>query len=129
VVVDTSALLAVCFDEEHAEWVSLQMNENDAWLMMSTANYAEALILIGKKGAEALQTFRDWLQESSIRLVPLSMEQAEIAAVARRKYPLNLGDCFAYALAKENNCPVLTLDSDFRNADVPVVSPRSSSKQ
>ncbi|MBI5300151.1 MAG: type II toxin-antitoxin system VapC family toxin [Deltaproteobacteria bacterium] len=50
--------------------------------------------------------------------------QAETSAVARLKFPaLNLGDCFAYALAKEESCPVLTLDEDFVKSDIEVLFP------
>lgn len=44
---------------------------------------------------------------------------ADIAARARLTFPLNLGDCFAYALARAEQCPILTLDEDFRAVDVP----------
>ena len=36
---------------------------------------------------------------------------------------INLGDCFAYALAVTENLPLLTLDSDFRAVDIPVILP------
>ncbi len=36
---------------------------------------------------------------------------------------LNLGDCFAYALACAEGCGILTLDRDFRSVDVPVDLP------
>jgi uncharacterized protein with PIN domain len=49
--------------------------------------------------------------------------QAQIASKARLKFSLNLGDCFAYALACVENSPILTLDSDFARVDVPVVFP------
>jgi uncharacterized protein with PIN domain len=52
-----------------------------------------------------------------------SPRQAEIAAVARLRFPLNLGDCFAYALARDEDCPLLTLDRDFRRTDITVISP------
>lgn len=39
------------------------------------------------------------LLSSGIRFVPPDVEQARIVAEARFRYPLNLGDCFAYALA------------------------------
>jgi hypothetical protein len=61
------------------------------------------------------------LLTSSIRFVPPDKSQAEIAADARMRLPLNLGDCFAYALAKSENCRILTLDDDFRETDVPLV--------
>lgn len=38
-------------------------------------------------------------------------------------FPLKLGDCFAYALAKTENCPLLTLDRDFRATDIAALLP------
>lgn len=50
--------------------------------------------------------------------------EALILIADRLRYPLNLGDCFAYALAKQEDCPLLTLDRDFRNTDIEVILPR-----
>jgi len=36
---------------------------------------------------------------------------------------LNLGDCFAYALAKEEGVALLTLDGDFKATDLDIVVP------
>lgn len=91
---------------------------------MSTVNYAELLILVQDRQPVALAEVRDSIESSSIRLVPPTARHAEIAADARLRYPLNLGDCFAYALAKEEECPVLTLDRDFRRTGLPAVIPR-----
>lgn len=43
--------------------------------------------------------------------------------LARLRYPLNLGDCFAYALAKDEDRTLLTLDRDFRRSDLRVILP------
>lgn len=102
-----------------------QLEENRQHLCMSTVNYAEALILIRDRQPQLFHEIREAIQASSIRLVAPTPEQAEIAAAARSRYPLNLGDCFAYALAKYEECPVLTLDRDFRRTDVRVVLPRA----
>jgi ribonuclease VapC len=128
-VIDTSALLAVYFKEPHAAWTADRMKENEDRLMMSTANYTEALIIVLDRQRADWDKFRRFVADSPITLVPPSESQAELAAAARMKYPLNLGDCFAYALAKEEDCPLLALDEDFRNTDVTVVSPGSKSKQ
>jgi ribonuclease VapC len=70
---------------------------------------------------------RELIDSSEIQIVPPTRRQAEIAVRARLKYPLNIGDCFAYALAKEEDCPLLTLDWNFRNADINIVLPKSVS--
>ena len=100
------------------------MQLHAAELHMSTVNYAELLILVQDRQPAALAEVRESIESSSIRLVPPVARHAEIAASVRLRYPLNLGDCFAYALAKEEDCPLLTLDRDFRRTDVMVAIPR-----
>jgi ribonuclease VapC len=123
VVLDTSALLALFFNEDHAPWVLDQLQDQAASLQMSTVNYAELLILVEDRQPRLSASIREAIQTSSIRLVAPDARQAEIAAAARLRYPFNLGDCFAYALAKEGDQPILTLDRDFRRADVTVILP------
>jgi ribonuclease VapC len=125
VVVDTSALLAVFFNEKAGPWVLDQLQANSGELAMSTVNYAEVLILVQDRQPHAYREIQDAIETSSIRLVPPTQRHAEIAAAARLRYPLNLGDCFAYALAKEEDRRLLTLDRDFRRSDLKVVLPRS----
>ena len=122
-VVDTSILLAVFFNEAGGPWALDQLQKNRHQLWMSTVNYAEALILIHDRQPQLFRQIRDKIEESSIRLVPPTAEQAEVAALARLRYPLNLGDCFAYALARQEGCPVLTLDRDFRRTDLKAILP------
>lgn len=122
-VVDTSALLAVFFNEKSGPWVLDQLQTNSSDLAMSTVNYAEVLILVRDRQPGAYQEIRDAIETSSIRLIPPTERHAEIAASARLRYPLNLGDCFAYALAKDENRSLLTLDRDFRRSDVKVILP------
>jgi ribonuclease VapC len=123
VVLDTSALLAVFFNEEHAPWVLDHLQAHAAGLQMSTVNYAELLILVEDRQPKLSTSIREAIDSSSIQLVAPGARHAEIAAAARLRYPFNLGDCFAYALAKEQNEPLLTLDRDFRRADIPVILP------
>ncbi len=122
-VVDTSILLAVFFNEKHGPWSADRLREYSKRLRMSTVNYAEVLILLQDRQPELFGQMRQALEASTIRLVPPSREQAETAAAARLRYPLNLGDCFAYALAASEDCPLLTLDRDFRRTDIEVVLP------
>jgi ribonuclease VapC len=127
VVVDTSALLAIIFKETLGAWSAEQLQKNRDYLLMSSVNYAEVLILLRSKQPSHAELIRDAIERTSIQVVASTPRHAELAAVARIKYPLNLGDCFAYALAKEEDCPLLTLDRDFRNADINVVLPKRAS--
>lgn len=124
-VVDTSVLLSVFFDEEHAEWATTRLADYGPELCMSTVNLAETLIRIEDRQPRLFAELKEQVLTSGIRFVPPDVEQALAAARARLRFPLNLGDCFAYALALAEGCPILTLDSDFRGLDCPIVTPHA----
>ena len=122
-VIDTSALLAVFFDEPSALWVTQVLESHDGELLMSSVNLTETLIRLKDRQPGRFPDLEATLFHSSIKFVPPDVEQARLAAAARLKYPLNLGDCFAYALAQTRGCPILTLDSDFKNTDCEILAP------
>jgi ribonuclease VapC len=122
-VVDTSALLAVVFNEPHGDWVTRQFKNHPGELLMSTVNLAETLMILRKRMPTSLSKYESAVLSIDLEFVPPTTDQARIAAEARHRFPLNLGDCFAYALSVTENCPILTLDEDFRRCDRPVVIP------
>src|SRR5713226_463976 len=113
-VVDTSALIALLFQEDSGPWVAEQLEARRDVVVMSVVNYAEALIVIENRRPALGPEIRAAIEATGIRIVAATPVHAELAAAARLKYPLNLGDCFAYALAKHEGLPLLTLDRDFR---------------
>lgn len=123
VVVDTSIVLAVLFAEPQAAWAVEQLTKHGGALRMSTVNLAEALILLRHRHPQHADALEPRLLEMDIRFVPPDVAQARISAVARHRFPLNLGDCFCYALAVVEDCPILTLDRDLRAVDRTVVLP------
>lgn len=122
-VIDTSALLAVFFSEKDGPWVQEQLKKNRTELRMSTVNLTETFILVRERQSQMFESIRKEILESSIRFVAPTIRQAELAAQARLQFPLNLGDCFAYALARDENCPLLTIDPDFKKTDAEVLGP------
>ena len=127
-VVDTSVLIAVLFKETHARWAAARLTEHAGRLKMSTVNLAEALILIKDRQPELYGALETQILSSGITFVAPDADQARSAALARIEYPLNLGDCFAYALAVTENDAVLTRDRDVTMTNVRCVTPKSSSK-
>jgi len=122
-VIDTSALLAVFFNEALADWVAERLAANAGDLSMSTVNLAELLIRVRDRQPKLANRIDEEIMSSGIRFVPPDSPQAHVAAQARLRWPLNLGDCFAYALAVAEDAPILTLDRDFRATDRPLVAP------
>jgi ribonuclease VapC len=122
-VVDTSAILAVLFDEQHGLWAAEHLTEHAAELCMSTVDLTEALIILRDRQPVLADELQDRLLATGIAFVPPDVQQAEVAADARLRSPLNLGDCFAYALAVARDDCLLAADSDFSCIDRPVHLP------
>jgi uncharacterized protein with PIN domain len=122
-VVDTSIILAVFFKEKHSAWAVEQMNRHARELRMSTVNLTEALIHLQDRQPQLFLSLEDELLYNGIRFVAPDVEQSRVAAQTRIKYPLNLGDCFVYALAVQEDCPILTLDKDFHLLNHTIIHP------
>jgi ribonuclease VapC len=90
---------------------------------MSTVNLVEALIRIRDRQPALATDLEERLLTSGIRFVPPDVAQAKVAADARLRLPLNLGDCSAYALAVVEGCPILAVHRDFRSIDRAVALP------
>ena len=60
-----------------------------------------------------------------LETVPVTVAEAQRVAAAYTRWgrglhraALNFGDCFAYALAKERQCPLLFIGNDFAKTDL-----------
>ena len=119
-VVDTSVLLAILFNESSALSCA-EILESAPVLKMSTVNLAECLIIT--KHRQPNLDLESRILQCGIQFIPPTATHAQLAARARAEFPLNLGDCFAYALAKAERLKLVTLDSDFEATDLQVVVP------
>jgi ribonuclease VapC len=124
-VIDTSAIVAIFQKErERARFVALI--ETDPIRLMSAANYLEAAIVIEDRyGYDGIRDLKLFLAEAGIDIEPVTLDQAETAREAYREYGrgnhpagLNYGDCFAFALAKQTNEPLLFKGNDFTQTDI-----------
>lgn len=127
-VIDTSALLAVLQQEPDAESIARTI-ENASLRLLSAANLLEASIVIeSRKGDVGGRELDLLLYRGQIEIVPLDQEQAEAARAAWRQFgkgrhpaALNYGDCFAYALARTRQLPLLFRGTDFSQTDIECV--------
>jgi ribonuclease VapC len=125
VIIDTSAVLAILFDEEDAARFADAIAGADQ-RAMSAANFLEAGIVIDNQlGPAAGRELDALLARAQIEIASVTREQAEIARQAyldfgKGHHParLNFGDCFAYALAKAANRPLLFKGDDFAETDI-----------
>ena len=124
-VVDTSALLAIFLAEPERRQF-LDAITRGGTRCISAANVLETgIVLEARRGEAAGREFDLFLHHAKLEVVPVDSDQTEIARVAWRKYGkgrhpagLNFGDCFAYALAKVLDQPILFKGDDFTHTDI-----------
>ena len=124
-IIDTSAVMTILFGEIGSERYDGTI-AGAAPCRMSIVNFVEAaMVLEGRIGTPAGQALDDYLAASNIELVPVTLEQAQAARRAWRRFGkgnhpagLNFGDCFAYALAEVTREPLLFKGRDFELTDI-----------
>jgi ribonuclease VapC len=124
-IVNTSAVLAILFDEDDAARFADAIADAEQ-RAMSAANFLEAGVVIDNQlGAAAGRQLDALLARAEVEVAPVSREQAEIARQAYLDYGkghhparLNFGDCFAYALTKTANRPLLDKGDDASRTDI-----------
>lgn len=122
IVVDTSALVEIAIGAARAHDCRRALMEADR-LLISAATVTETLIVALGRSAQPQMTAI--LDRFGMTVVALTEKRARAAATAYSRYGkgwhaagLNFGDCFAYALAKEHDCPLLFVGKDFARTDI-----------
>jgi ribonuclease VapC len=131
-VLDSSAILAILFDEPQRPAFTLSI-ERDPRRLLSAGNVLEsALVAEARRGEPAGRELDLLLHRAQVDVVPVDSEQVQIARSAWRRYgkgrhpaALNFGDCFAYALAAASGEPLLFAGDDFRRTDIAAVDVES----
>jgi ribonuclease VapC len=124
-ILDTSAIIAILKGEADAGALTRAI-QGAQIRRISAASYVEAGIITDANRDPLLsRRLDDLLREGSIAIEPVTAKQAHIAREAYRDFGkgrhragLNLGDCFAYALAKVMGEPLLFKGDDFCHTDV-----------
>jgi len=125
VIVDTSVIIAILKEEHDADTIADILARTEV-RRMSAVSYVEAGVVVdGNQDPVLSRRFDDLLRDVEIAVEPVTMNQARIAREAYRDFGkgrhragLNLGDCFAYALAKEKREPFLFKGDDFCHTDI-----------
>src|ERR1700730_14332986 len=124
-VVDTSALLAIVFDEaEREKFEDLILRSPTA--AMSVVSVVEMTIALASRQLDTDPLKLDGIL-STLRINVLAVDAAQgllarqaFVQYGRGRHParLNFGDCFSYALAKARNDTLLFKGDDFARTDV-----------
>ena len=122
IAVDTSALMAIALDEAQAH-ACIAVLEKEDDVLISAGTIAEALIVAARRNVgEEIASLIDGLGFNAVVVTPASARRIASAYGRWGKgidaAGLNFGDCFAYEVAREHDCPLLYVGGDFSRTDV-----------
>ena len=128
-IIDTSVVVAILHREHDGPAFAFAMASAPV-RRLSAASYVElAAVVDGRRNPVTSGAVDSVLRALHIEVVPLTVEQARIARVAYQQFGrgsghparLNMGDCFAYALARDLGEPLLLKGDDFARTDIELV--------
>ncbi len=126
IVVDTSAIIAIMSDEPERRSFNERIEAATA-CHISAASLLEArIVLYARAGDNAVLALDAFLLKSAMRIADVTPHLGDIAFDAYRRFgkssghpaALNYGDCFAYALSRHLDAPLLYKGDDFSETDV-----------
>lgn len=125
-VIDTSAIIAIINDEPEAlSFVEKILSAGS--VLISAASMHEANCVALRRSLDAgLDRISGLVRDLGIAIEPFDRVQLAVASRAYSDFghgtghpaDLNMGDCFAYALAKTRDLPLLFKGDDFVHTDI-----------
>src|SRR5580704_5163979 len=127
--VDASAIVAILTREPDADALADLLESARSPITSPIAVFEAALGICRKRHAsveEAEADIREFLGVAEIRAISITEREAETALAAFSRYgkgrghpaQLNLGDCFAYAMARNHRTALLFKGDDFSQTDI-----------
>jgi len=128
-IVDTSAVLAILFQEPEAQRIADAIENRAICRLPATCFVEAAITLLGRAGEEGLRDLEVFLAQSRMEIASITELHARLARDASKRYgkgrhpaKLNFGDCMTYALAKETGEELLFKGTNFAQTDIDVAA-------
>lgn len=125
IVVDASALVAILLSEPDGEAYRESLLASADNLLSPVGYWEAATRLRSLKCDAGVMELDVVIRQLGVQIAPATEITARHACEAERLFGkrtparLNLGDCFAYALAKQLDAPLLYKGDDFSRTDIP----------
>lgn len=131
IVIDTSAIAAIVFNEPERKPFLDAIESSDRTLIATPTALEARLVMHGRKGERGVFLLNELINQPKFEWVPPSREMIDVAHAAFVTYGrgsghpagLNYGDLFSYALAKARSLPLLYKGEDFAKTDIESVLP------
>ncbi len=125
-VVDTSALICVLNSESDAQPFKVALHEADAVLISLATLFEASCVVRSDRFFEGTRRLDQLIASLDPEFADFDEAQLRVAREAYARYgrgaghpaKLNMGDCFAYALARTRKLPLLFKGEDFVHTDI-----------
>ena len=124
-VIDTSAIVAILKNEPEGPGYVRLIAADEVRLLSAVSRVECTCVIESRKRAAGRADLELFLREAAIEVAPVTADQAEIACEVFRRFGrgrhpagLNIGDTFAYALARVTGEPLLFKGGDFARTDI-----------
>ena len=129
-VIDTSAIVAILFNEPEAMSLVHAISAAPIRLVAAPTLVEASAVLLARKGPSGEVALDALLQRLSLVTIAMSPESAACAREAFRRFGkgvgsprvLNYGDCLAYGVAMATGNPLLFKGNDFAQTDIAVAA-------
>ena len=129
IFVDASAIVAILTREPDGKSLADLLEAASAPITSAIAVFEATLAVRRKRSASVEDTeadVREFLARARVEVIPITAKEAETALAAFSRYgkgrghpaQLNMGDCFAYAVAKNHRRALLFKGDDFHKTDI-----------
>lgn len=129
-IIDPSVVVAIVLREPDAQALAATIASASV-RRISAASYVElAAVIDGRHDSVMSGALDTLLRTFRIEIAPFTVQQARLARIAYQQFGrgsghparLNMGDCFAYALARDLGEPLLFRGGDFALTDIELVT-------
>lgn len=124
-VLDTSALVAMLFHEPERDAMLRALHAAPQRTVSAGTLLEAGMVVEGRAGIDAGIALDAFLARIDAEIVAVDEQQSRLARNGWRRFGkgnhpagLNFGDCFAYALARATDAPLLFKGDDFARTDV-----------
>jgi len=123
IVADTSAFVAIIFDEPEAATFAAILERAEQVVVGAPTALELNTVLFRKGGDGGLARAADILAAPKLHILAWEAHHVPIAVAALRRFGgrparLNFGDCMVYAVAKALDAPLLYKGEDFARTDI-----------
>lgn len=124
-VIDSSALIAILFEESGFRALVERAGDSDLVLIGAPTVFEASMVLTSRFRSDARLRLTGLLDTMRIEIVPFGPEHFDAALEAFRRFgkgrhpaKLNFGDCMSYAVASVAGLPLLYTGNDFSKTDI-----------